>query len=255
MGAPGRFEGQVVVITGGASGIGKATALRFAQEGAVVRVLDVQREAGSATVDEIARANGVAAFDLTDITDESSVDTAIARIVAEHGRVDVLFNNAGGSTLRDAPVHELELAEFWRCISVDLAGTVIMSKRVLPEMIAARRGAIVNACSTAAIIGIGGISAYTAAKGGIAALTRAMAVDYAPYGIRVNAVAPGWTRTERVVNIAAVRGDEDERGGRVPLGLFGDPGNIADGVLFLASAAAERITGLTLPVDGGLTAT
>jgi NAD(P)-dependent dehydrogenase (short-subunit alcohol dehydrogenase family) len=247
------FEGQVVLVTGGASGIGRATAERFTSLGAIVHILDVDRTAGTRMVGEICREGGSAVLHDADVTDEQVIADVVAQIVEVRGRVDVLLNNAGGSTLSDAPVHELELGEFWRCISLDLGGTVIACKHVLPHMVTARRGSVINVSSIGALVGFPRVSAYSAAKGGVLALTRAMAVDYAPFGIRVNAVAPGVTVTERVVRLTAARGDEAARASRALLG-FNNPDDVADAVLFLASEASRRITGVTIPVDGGSTA-
>lgn len=249
----GQFDGQVVLITGAASGIGQATARMFAREGAFVKVLDVQDVSGEATVEGIVREGGTAAYHHADVTDEAAVEAVVTQIADDHGRIDVLFNNAGGSTVNDGDVYELDLKEFWRCVSLDLAGTVIVSKKVLPHMIAAKRGSIVHATSIGAMIGIAHVSGYTAAKGGVSALTRSMAVEYASYGIRVNAVAPGVTLSDRVRKLTSIRGDEQERASRALLG-FNEPDDIAHAVLFLASEAARRITGVILPIDGGSTA-
>lgn len=240
----------MAAITGAGSGIGRSAAVLFASVGAHVFVLDVDQAAAESTVEEITADGGAADYLFLDVTSPDSAVEVAAAIAHSVGKVDVLYNNAGGSSAADAPVHQLDLAEFWRSIEVDLAGTVNVSRAILPGMIDRRSGVIINTASTVALTGIANRTAYTAAKGGILALTRAMAVDYAAYGIRVNAVAPGVTTTPRVEKLLVDGLGSEEMERRHLLG-YGRPQDVAQAALYLASPASARVTGIALPVDSG----
>jgi NAD(P)-dependent dehydrogenase (short-subunit alcohol dehydrogenase family) len=189
-----RLAGKIAFITGGGGGIGRATAERFAEEGAKVVVADIDAAAGEAAAHSArtraANSGGDAYFVHCDVTERSSVETAIAETVARFGTLNVLHNNAGGSTLQDGPVTEAPEEEFWRAIKLDLFGTFLCSKIAIPHIIKAGGGSVVNMSSNVALMALPGRDCYTAAKGGVASLTRSMAVEYAPHKIRVNAIAP-----------------------------------------------------------------
>jgi NAD(P)-dependent dehydrogenase (short-subunit alcohol dehydrogenase family) len=245
-----RLQDKVALITGAGTGIGRAGALLFAAEGAHVVVTDVDVR-GAAVVDEIVAAGGYAQFIALDVTDPASVDQAFAAVDARFGRLDVLYNNAGGSSPRDNKVTQVENDEFWRTIRVDLFGTWLCCKAAIGLMVKGGGGAIVNTTSSAALRGIRNSDAYTAAKGGVLALTQSMAVNYAADKIRVNALAPSGIRTERVIKrLEAMNYVPDKKGGGHLLGL-GEPGDIAAAALFLACDESAYVTGITLPVDGG----
>ncbi len=196
-----RLAGKVAFITGGGGGIGRATAERFSQEGASVVVADIDAERGEAAAAAArswaAQSGGDARFLNCDVTDRNSVELAIAQTVACYGKLDILHNNAGGSTLQDGPVTEAPEEEFWRVIKLDLYGTFLCSKIAIPEIIKAGGGSIINMTSNVALMALPGRDCYTAAKGGVASMTRSMAVEFAPHKIRVNAIAPSVTLTER----------------------------------------------------------
>lgn len=259
-----RLEGKVAVVVGagqtpGATiGNGRATALLFAREGA--RVLAVDRDLASAgeTVAAIARDGGQAAAHLADVTDEAQVRGAIDACVARWGRIDVLHNNVGVSLAAgDAPVAEIEVEAFDRVVAVNLRGMVLACKHVLPVMRDQGGGAIVNISSVAAWAAHPGVG-YKTTKAGVIALTQQLAITWARFGIRANAILPGLMNTPMAIEprIAATgRSREEvvaERDARVPLGgRMGTAWDVAYAALFLASDEARFITGAALPVDGG----
>ena len=246
----GRLDGKVAFITGSGSGIGRAGAIRFAREGAKVIVADISREGGEATAEMARKAGGEAAYVHTDVTDPESVERAIALAIATYGKLNVLYNDAGGSTAQDGPVTRVSLDEFWRVIKVDLYGTFLCCKYGIPEMIKAGGGSVINTTSYVALAGIKGRDAYTAAKGGVLAITRSMAVNYAKHKIRVNAIAPGAILTERVKKFIADDPRVAGMGDHHMLGM-GEPDDIANMAVFLASDEARIITGAIFPVDSG----
>jgi NAD(P)-dependent dehydrogenase (short-subunit alcohol dehydrogenase family) len=251
-----RLAGKVAFITGGGGGIGRATAERFAEEGAKVVVADIDVAAGEAAAHSAragaANSGGDAHFVRCDVTERTSVEAAIAETVARYGKLDILHNNAGGSTLQDGPVTEAPEAEFWRVIRLDLYGTFLCSKVAIPEIIKAGGGAVINMSSNVALMALPGRDCYTAAKGGIASLTRSMAVEYAPYKIRVNAIAPSVTLTDRVTRLLAANKDIGKLASSHLLGL-GQPIHVANMAVYLASDEAEITTGQVLSVDSGVT--
>lgn len=249
----GRLDGKVAFITGSGAGIGRAAARLFASEGARVAVADISRDGGEETARLIRAARGEAIYVETDVADPQSVERAVKTAVAEYGRLNVLYNNAGGSTMADGPVTEVAIEEFWRAIRLDLFGTFLCCKHGIPELVRAGGGAVINMTSIVALIGVKGRDAYTAAKGGVLALTRSMAIEYAKDKVRVNAIAPGAIQTERVKNQLAHDPRVEALIRRHPLGL-GEPDDVARLALFLASDEARIITGAIYPLDSGYTA-
>jgi NAD(P)-dependent dehydrogenase (short-subunit alcohol dehydrogenase family) len=251
-----RLAGKVAFITGGGGGIGSATARRFAQEGARVVVADIDVAAGEAAAKAAraaaANSGGDAHFIRCDVTERTSVAAAIAETVARYAKLHVLHNNAGGSTLEDGPVTEAPEEEFWRAIKLDLYGTFLCSKLGIPEIIKAGGGSVINMSSNVALMALPGRDCYTAAKGGIASMTRSMAVEYAPHKIRVNAIAPSVTLTDRVRRLLAGNAGVSKLAESHLLGL-GQPIHIADMAVYLASDEAAITTGQILSVDSGVT--
>jgi NAD(P)-dependent dehydrogenase (short-subunit alcohol dehydrogenase family) len=250
-----RMQGKVAIITGGGGGIGSATALRFAEEGAKVAIFDIDDELGeeSARVaNAAARDGGAAMYCHVDVTDADSVRSAAAATVAAYGEITTLHNNAGGSTAQDGPVTEAPEEEFWRVIKLDLFGTFLCSKHIIPHIIKAGGGSVINMASNVALMALPGRDCYTAAKGGIASMTRSMAVEYAPHKIRVNAIAPSVTLSERVKKLLAGSDDIAKLADQHLLGL-GEPMDIAHLAVYLAADESRITTGQVIPVDSGVT--
>lgn len=244
-----RFEGQVALVTGSGRGIGRATALKLASEGATVLINDLDQESVQAVVAEITEQGGKAAASPFDITDRSAAEAAIEEIVKQYGAIDVLINNAGGENMQPAEKY----ASWERVIGVNLTATFYMSQAVAnASMIPNKRGAIVNLSSLAGLAALPNDAGYTAAKHGVVGLTKALGVEWAKYGIRVNAVSPGMTETPASF---AWKEREPEafaaRIARVPWKRMGRDEEQAAAIAFLASDDASFITGLTIPVDGG----
>ena len=242
-----RLENKSALITGGGNGIGKATALAFAREGAALIVADWKVDAAESVVAEIKEQGGIAFAAGGDVSSEADVDKMVRTCVDHFGRVDILLNCAGGGFPNDGPVTEIKLDGFWRTVRVDLFGTLLMCRRVLPEMAQSGSGSIINVSSLRAVIGTHGADGYTASKGGVLSMSRAIAMQWAKHGIRVNVIAPGVVLTERVV--AFIKPDN-------PIyqkSLLGpcDPEDVANLCLFLASDESRKITGTVLRVDGG----
>ena len=251
----GRLALKVAFITGGGGGIGRATAERFVEEGAMVVIADIDKGHGEAAANSArakAKAGGDAVFVHCDVTDKASVTNAVADTVKRFGKLHILHNNAGGATPADGRVTEAPEEEFWRAIKLDLFGTFLCSKVAIPEIAKAGGGAVINMSSIVAIIAMPGRDCYTAAKGGISALTRSMAVEYAPDRIRVNAIAPSVTLSDRVRKQLEGNPVTEELGRQHLLGLI-DPIHIADLAVYLASEESARTTGQIIPVDSGVT--
>ncbi|SVE16189.1 uncharacterized protein METZ01_LOCUS469043, partial [marine metagenome] len=197
-----RLKNKVAFITGGGGGIGRATAERFAEEGAKVIIAEIDPTVGESAALSARKkgknSGGDACFIETDVSDSDSVKAAIAGTISRFGHLDILHNNAGGSTLQDGPVTEAPVEEFWRCINLDLFGTFLCSKYAIPEIAKSGGGSVINMSSNVALMALPGRDCYTAAKGAIASMTRSMAAEYASEKIRVNAIAPSVTLTDRV---------------------------------------------------------
>jgi NAD(P)-dependent dehydrogenase (short-subunit alcohol dehydrogenase family) len=246
-----RLQGKIALITGAGAGIGRATAELFAQQGAKVVIADANAEAGEQTAQLILQAGGEAIAIRTDVTEADSIQATINRTVRHYGALHVLHNNAGGSTARDGDVTAAPLEEFWRVIKLDLFGTFLGCRFGIPAIIESGGGSVINMSSTLALMGVAGRDCYTAAKGGVAALTRSMAVEFAPK-VRVNAIAPSVTMTERAVKLMAGNTALDKLAASHPLGLI-EPEDIAAMALFLASDDSRKVTGQVYPVDSGVT--
>ncbi|MDX3057381.1 SDR family NAD(P)-dependent oxidoreductase [Streptomyces sp. NE06-03E] len=245
-----RLDGYAALLTGAGQGIGAAAARRLASEGAAVLVTDLDADRAARTAAGIREAGGTAESLACDVGDRAAVGAAVAHAVAVFGRLDVLVNNAYADH-EDAPLFEDETDEMWaRSLDITLTGAYRCSRAALPHLVASGRGAIVNIGSVNGEQDFGG-HAYSAAKAGLASLTRTLAGHAGPRGVRVNLIAPGTIRTDAW----AGREDSLERAGSLyPLGRVGEPDDIAAAVAFLASPDAAWITGTTLRVDGGLLA-
>lgn len=246
----GRFDGKVALVTGAGSGIGRATARAFADEGAKVVVVDLDMEGGEETVRQIRAAGGDAVFFRADVSRASDAEGMVRTAVERYGRLDVGVNNAG-ILQPPAPLGDLSEETFDRLIAVNLKGVFLGMKYEIQQMLRQGGGAIVNTGSAASLIGFAGLSAYVASKHGVAGLTRAAALDYARQGIRINAVAPGAVRTPMVGPVTP----ETEERVRLsePIGRFAEPEEIAAAILYLASDAASFVLGHVMAVDGGMT--
>ncbi|HEX6480840.1 MAG TPA: glucose 1-dehydrogenase [Ktedonobacteraceae bacterium] len=241
-----RFKNKVVLVTGAAHGIGRAIALRFGSEGAQVIVNDVNAQGTEDTVQAIIANGGLAFAGVADVSDKSQVDHLFNTVLERFGTVDVLVNNAG---LINVERHFLEGDEAWwdRVLGVNLKSVFLCSLRAAHVMARRHQGVIINMSSGGATRSHRGMAAYDASKGGIEALTRAMALDLAPYGIRVNALVPGSIDTQGM-SLERKR----EGGQTIPLGRVGEPEELAGPAAFLASDDASYVNGHILVVDGGL---
>jgi NAD(P)-dependent dehydrogenase (short-subunit alcohol dehydrogenase family) len=256
-----RVKGRVAVVTGGASGIGRATAILLVKEGAKVAIADIDEDGGKEVVNQIKKSGGLAGCWHMDVTDEEEVKRVFDEINSEYGRIDILVNNAGSPGC-DKATHETSTAEWERTINVDLRGVFFCTKYAIPYLQKAGGGSIVNVSSMLGIVGedsrhqFSAGAAYQTAKGGVRIMTKSDAVAYARDKIRVNSVHPGYTFT---IGMQALL--EEIPGGteaitkdvsvKVPLGRMGTPEEIANGILFLASDESSYVTGAELVMDGG----
>ena len=257
----GRLDGKVVFLTGAGAGIAKATAKACVREGAKVALIEIKREAGERAEREISEAGGDALFVETDVTSDESVKRAVDATVGRFGRLDVIFNCAGGSLQEDVPVHQMDLDVWNRTIALNLLHPFLTCRHGIPHILKAGGGAIINVTSHLGLMG-SMKPAYAATKGGIISFTKTLAAQYAEHNIRANAIAPGSIRTERQIAryenkdfrlaekpSAAAR----ERAAFQKLYPFskGDPEDIASIAVFLASDESRMLTGTTIAADGG----
>jgi NAD(P)-dependent dehydrogenase (short-subunit alcohol dehydrogenase family) len=251
----GRLAGKVSIVTGGASGIGRATCRLFGREDASVIVTDVNEPGGRAVADEVARAGGRAEFLRLDVTRETDWTAAIEHVVGEHGRLNVLVNNAGRGGLSARAVAErVDLSDWDLIMAANATSVMLGTKHAVAVMRRTGGGAIVNVVSIYALVGSRSGTSYHASKGAARALTRATAIQYAPERIRVNAVFPGFVETGMTAEFHARPGVREERVALTPLGRVAEPEDIAPGILYLASDEASFVTGAELVIDGGMTA-
>jgi NAD(P)-dependent dehydrogenase (short-subunit alcohol dehydrogenase family) len=252
----GRLAGKVALITGAGSGIGRATAVRFAAEGAAVGVLDRDGDAAAGTV-KLLQADGGRGIALTaDVADAGQVGAAVDTLVTMFGGLHVVYNNAGVDSRGSVAV--AEEADWDRCFDINVKGTYLVSQASLRHLEAG--ASIINQGSVAGLVGVMNFAAYCAAKGAVIALTRSMAVDLAGRGVRVNVICPGTVYTPLMEPMLRARGDGDLAAGlaktllKYPIGRLGDPSDIANVALFLASDEASFMTGSVITPDGGMTA-
>ncbi len=244
-----RLEGKVCLITGAGQGIGEATALKFAREGAVVIACDLKQEQVEAVAQACRAAGAQAEGHVMDVTNQTQIDAVVAQVIATHGRIDVLVNNAG--ITQDARLQKMTLEQFDRVIDVNLRGVFLCAQAVAGHMTAQGSGVILNASSVVGLYGNFGQTNYAAAKFGVIGFTKTWARELSPKGVRVNAVAPGFIKTPMIATVP----DKvlDDLAQKVPLKRLGQAEEIANAYAFLASDEASYITGAVIEVDGGLT--
>src|SRR3984957_11161033 len=250
----GRVEGKVALITGGSSGIGRATALLFGREGAKVAVADYNAEGGEQTVKAIKDAGGVASFHAVDVASPQEVEGLIKKVVDTYGRLASPFNNAGIEG-QMALTPDCTIENWNRVIAIDLTSVFLCMKYEIQQMLKNGGGSIVNTASVAGLQGLAAAPAYVAAKHGVAGLTKTAALEFAQKGIRVNAVCPGFIHTpmvDRVLDKGVF--SEEQIFAAEPMHRMGKPEEIAEAVLWLCSDASSFVTGLPMPVDGGYVA-
>lgn len=247
--ARNRFDGKTALVTGAASGIGRATALAFAREGAKVAVVDWAD--GASVVREIRDAGGTAQFFKCDVSSAAEVEATTRHIAEEFGSIDCAFNNAGIEGVSSLSA-DLTEADWDRTMAINLKGVWLSMKHEIPYMLAAGGGAIVNCSSIAGLVGFPSAAAYTASKHGMIGLTKTAALDYVRQNIRVNAVCPGVIHTAMIDRYTkGDSGAEKMLSAGEPIGRMGQPEEIASAVLYLASDEASFITGVALAIDGG----
>lgn len=245
-----RLDGQIAVVTGAGQGIGRATALRLARDGAAVVVMDRNEETARASAEAI-RGLGRRALAVTvDVTDEAAVRQAFDAARAEFGRIDILVNNAGRSARERATEFWLSTPDTWRFVlRVNILSTMLCSRQVVPEMRERRQGKIVNMSSDSALVGDRGMADYVAAKAAIIGFTRSLARELAPFQVNVNVVCPGAIRTAAHETLPPAIIDQVRN--NIPMGYVAEPEDVAHAVAFLVSEEARYITGATLVIDGG----
>ncbi len=248
-----RLDGKVALITGGGTGIGEACARIFSQEGAAVVITGRRKDVLESVVKDIEKARGRAVAVAGSVTDATHAQAAVAQVVRSYGKLDVLINNAGAGAFGQ-PLHETDEATWNQMLAVNLTGTYRMIKAAVPEMIRTGGGSIVNVSSIASLVGIPMTAAYSASKGGMDALTRCVAIDYAQQKIRCNSVCPGLVDTPMASGLIENRDALAQIMAAYPLGRYGTSEEVARLILYLASDESAWMTGAVIPIDGGMTA-
>jgi NAD(P)-dependent dehydrogenase (short-subunit alcohol dehydrogenase family) len=249
-----QLTGKVAIVTGGSAGIGRATALALADDGAAVVVADVDVVHGPEVVRELQDKGGHGLFVETDVADDGQVAAVVARTVAEFGGLDIAFNNAGTEGT-PALTHECTVENWHRTLAVNLTGVWLCMRYEIPAMLERGGGSIINCSSVAGLVGFSSIPAYTASKHGVIGLTKTAALEYAERGIRVNAVCPGVIDTAMVERFTGHQAEAQAAlVASEPIGRMGHPEEIADAVVWLSSSHASFVTGQAIAVDGGFVA-
>lgn len=244
-----RLQNKIAIITGAGSGIGQGIALAFVKEGAKVVIADWSAEGGNETVDQISKIKGEAIFVKTDVSRASDIEQMVKTCLIKFGRVDVLVNNAG--IVKFGALHETAEADWDAVLNVNLKSVFLGSKKVMPEMLKQGRGKIINIASIAGLVGFDKLGPYCASKGGIIALTREMALEYAPRKINVNCIAPGVIKTAMTKDMLADQAQKQFLASSTPYPRLGEPADIAMAAVYLASDESDFINGEILVVDGG----
>lgn len=257
MNRPARLEGKVAIVTGGSQGLGRATALRMAEEGAAVAVLDILDETGEVFARELSERQLRARYWHCDVTREADVKHVVDEAAAEFGRIDILVNNAGIGGA-NKPTHEITEEEWDLVQAINVKGVFFFTKHAIPHLKRAGGGSIINISSIYGLVGSGSAPPYHASKGAVRLMSKTDALLYAPDNIRVNSIHPGFIRTPLVENGLAQQPDAAEMLkqliARHPIGRIGEPDDIAWGAVYLASDQARFVTGSELVIDGGYTA-
>ncbi len=244
-----RLQNKIAIVTGAGSGIGRSIALAFVKEGAKVVVGDWSEKGGKETVEQIRDKNGEAVFIKTDVSKAEDIDKMVKTCLDKFGRIDILVNNAG--IVKSSSLHEMDEKDWDQVLNVDLKSVFLGSKKVIPEMIKQGKGKIINIASIAGIVGFDKISAYCAAKGGVIALTKEMAVEYAPKRINVNCIAPGVIKTAMTKDMLSDSAEKQLLETSTPYPRLGEPEDITYAVVYLASKESDFVNGEVLVVDGG----